>query len=269
MNELKIVAQNGQLLVDSREVAEMTGKRHNDLLRDITGYQQILENAKLRSHDFFIKSTYKVEGNNKAYNNFLLTRKGCDMVANKMTGEKGVLFTAAYVTQFEKMEQELKVSFASPSYMIDDPIKRAEKWIEERKEYQAIETKAAILEQRVSEYEPKISYLDTILNSTSTVTISQIAEDYGMTAQEMNKTLHQYGVQYKINGQWLLYSKHKGQGYTKSNTVDIVHSDGRTSVKMNTRWTQKGRLFIYETLKQQNILPLMDIEINKNIQLAN
>jgi len=104
MNELTVTNQNGLLLVDSREVAEMTNTRHGDLLEKIGGYIKHLENGKFRSQDFFIPDTYKVEGNNKTYDSFLLTRKGCDMVANKLTGEKGVLFTAAYVTKFEEME---------------------------------------------------------------------------------------------------------------------------------------------------------------------
>ncbi|PUB12587.1 Rha family transcriptional regulator [Paenisporosarcina sp. OV554] len=105
MNQLKVISINGQLITDSRDVAEMVEKRHTDLMRTISGYVETLENAKLRSQDFFIPNTYKTEGNNKTYDCFLLTKKGCDMVANKMTGEKGVLFTAAYVTQFEVMEK--------------------------------------------------------------------------------------------------------------------------------------------------------------------
>ena len=95
-------------IVDSREVAGMVGKRHSDLLESIKGYIGYLENGNFRSQDFFIKDTYKVEGNKKTYDCFLLTRKGCDMVANKMTGEKGVLFTAEYVTRFEEMENTLR-----------------------------------------------------------------------------------------------------------------------------------------------------------------
>lgn len=106
MNQLKIVNQNGQLLVDSRDVAEMTEKQHKDLLRDIRNYIEILTGADLRSLDFFIESNYQ-DGKGESRPCFLLTRKGCDMVANKMTGEKGVLFTAAYVTKFEEMEREL------------------------------------------------------------------------------------------------------------------------------------------------------------------
>jgi Rha family phage regulatory protein len=107
MHQLNVITQNGQLLVDSREVAEMTEKRHADLLRDIDGYKAILDqNADLRSDQFFVEGSYEA-GTGKPYRLFLLTRKGCDMVANKMTGEKGVLFTAAYVTRFEEMEREL------------------------------------------------------------------------------------------------------------------------------------------------------------------
>lgn len=106
---LNIVNQDGQLLVDSREVAEMTEKRHDHLLRDIETYKAVLdETPNLGSQNFFIESSYKAVGNNKSYKCFLLTRKGCDMVANKLTGEKGILFTAAYVTKFEEMEIQLK-----------------------------------------------------------------------------------------------------------------------------------------------------------------
>lgn len=106
MDRLKVINQNGQLLVDSREVAEMISIRHADLLEKIGGYVQHLTNGNFRSLDFFIESTY-VDGKGESRPCFLLTRKGCDMVANKMTGEKGVLFTAAYVTQFEEMERQL------------------------------------------------------------------------------------------------------------------------------------------------------------------
>jgi len=105
---LTVINSNGQYVIDSREVAEMTEVRHSDLLEKINGYVQTLnssENGKFRSLDFFIPCTYTVEGNTKTYPCYLLTRKGCDMIANKMTGEKGVLFTAAYVTKFEEMEQ--------------------------------------------------------------------------------------------------------------------------------------------------------------------
>ena len=95
--------------IGSREVAEMVGIQHKDLLKKVRNYQQILESAKLRPQDFFIPSTYKAENNNKTYECYLLTKKGCEMVANKLTGEKGVIFTAKYVNRFAEMEQKIKL----------------------------------------------------------------------------------------------------------------------------------------------------------------
>lgn len=109
MKDLQVTNYNGIEVVDSREVAEMVEKQHSHLCRDIAGYIDILsKNPNLDSSDFFIPSTYKQEGNGKEVRCYLLTKKGCDMVANKMTGEKGVLFTAAYVTAFEKLRQAVK-----------------------------------------------------------------------------------------------------------------------------------------------------------------
>jgi phage regulator Rha-like protein len=121
MNKLTIVNKNGQLLVDSREVAGMVEREHKEILTMIEGQKHgdgrvkhigflptISESGLFNPQDFFIKSDYKVQGNNKTYPCYLLTKKGCDMVANKMTGAKGVLFTAEYVTQFEVMEEQLK-----------------------------------------------------------------------------------------------------------------------------------------------------------------
>lgn len=112
MNGLTIINRNGISVTDSREVAIKTGKRHGDLLDTIGGYIQHLENGKFRSQDFFIKDTYKVEGNNKTYDCYLLTKQGCEMVANKMTGQKGVLFTAEYVQAFNKMEKFTQSNFS-------------------------------------------------------------------------------------------------------------------------------------------------------------
>lgn len=109
MENLKLIIRNGVPYADSRQVAEMVDKQHAHLMRDIQAYVSVLdENPKLDSQDFFIENTYKAEGNNKTYPCYLLTKKGCDMVANKMTGEKGVLFTATYIDKFYQMEEELK-----------------------------------------------------------------------------------------------------------------------------------------------------------------
>ena len=114
------------------------------------------------------------------------------------------------------------------------------------------------LSHEIEAMQPKVSYYDTILNNKSTVLITQIAQDYGMSAKAFNKILSELGVQHKVNGQWILYAKYLGQGYVQSKPVEIAHKDGHTSVKYNTEWTQKGRLFLYQGLKNHNILPLIE-----------
>lgn len=123
-----------------------------------------------------------------------------------------------------------------------------------------LEEKNQLLEQQIAEYEPKINYLDTILSSTDTVTTSQIAADYGMSAITLNKLLNKLGIQHKVSGQWILYRKHMNQGYTKSHTSEIPKADGGTKVVMNTKWTQKGRVFIYNLLIAEGYYPQMDLE---------
>ncbi|PWE71486.1 DNA-binding protein [Bacillus cereus] len=129
---------------------------------------------------------------------------------------------------------------------------------QEQQARQIAEQKNLMLTQQIAENASKITYLDQILQSQDTVTVSQIAADYGLSAMKLNKILNDEKVQYKVNNQWLLYSKHQNKGYTKSKTVDVVHTDGSRSVKMNTRWTQKGRLFIHELLTKRGIIPEMD-----------
>lgn len=108
MNQLKVVSIDGQLVTESREVAKMIGQQHKELLRSIRGYNEVLTSADLRSENFFIESTYK-NIRNQEFPCYLLTKQGCEMVANKMTGEKGILFTAAYVTKFNEMEKQPRV----------------------------------------------------------------------------------------------------------------------------------------------------------------
>lgn len=108
VNNLTIKNYNGVNVTDSREVAEMIGKNHAHLLRDIQGYIKVIsQNPKLDSDKFFVESSYK-SGTGKEYTCYLLTKQGCEMVANKMTGEKGILFTAEYVQAFNKMEEHIK-----------------------------------------------------------------------------------------------------------------------------------------------------------------
>lgn len=132
MNDLQIINYGNRLMVNSREVAVMVEKNHSHLMRDIQGYMDVLRKSNFGLSDFFIESTY-LSSQNKELPCYLISKKGCDMVANKMTGEKGVLFTAAYVTKFENMEKQLKtptsiedVLIASLQSMKDIKLKQAQ-----------------------------------------------------------------------------------------------------------------------------------------------
>ncbi|GMA70725.1 phage antirepressor KilAC domain-containing protein [Leuconostoc litchii] len=117
-----------------------------------------------------------------------------------------------------------------------------------------------VLNQQVNELKPKADYADVILNNKALVTITFIAKDYGMSGVKMNELLHELGVQYKQGTTWLLYAKHQRKGWTQSETHEVVKKDGTTKLVPNTKWTQKGRLGLYELLKENSYLPLIEKE---------
>lgn len=112
--------------------------------------------------------------------------------------------------------------------------------------------------QAIADFEPMRQYLDTILASTGTMATSQIAADYDMSARRLNIILHEEGIQHNVNGQWILYKKYMGKGYTKSETIPIVRTDGSPDTKIMTKWTQKGRIMIHEILTKRGIQAVMD-----------
>ena len=112
--------------------------------------------------------------------------------------------------------------------------------------------------QIIGEMEKKVSYLDLILSSTSTMTITQIAQDYGMSGQRMNKLLHGLRIQYKVGEQWILYAEYKDKCYVSSETIHFMTNEGVPWTTLFTKWTQKGRLFLYDILKKEVILPKME-----------
>ena len=155
----------------------------------------------------------------------------------------------AYMT-----EDTIKKAMTEPDFII----KLATELQKEREQNKQLTETCSQQQQVIGELKPKADYVDKILKSNSLVTITQIAKDYGMSGQGMNKVLHDLHIIYSCNKQWLLYSQHQAKGYTFSETVDIPREDGTTKVVMNTKWTQKGRLFLYETLKKRNLLPLIE-----------
>jgi anti-repressor protein len=123
-----------------------------------------------------------------------------------------------------------------------------------------LEETLAIQKQQITEMKPKASYYDVVLNCKDLISTSAIAKDYGKSAIWMNRYLHEKGIQFKQGDIWLLYQKYAEKGYTSTKTHSYLGSKGETRTKVHTYWTQKGRLFIYDLLKANGILPQIEME---------
>ena len=129
---------------------------------------------------------------------------------------------------------------------------------EERKRTKALSETVAVQNQQIAEMEPKASYYDVVLNCKDLVAISVIAKDYGWSANKLNRYLHEKGIQYKQGNVWLLYQKYAERGFTSTKTHNFLKPDGTIHISVHTYWTQAGRLFIYDLLKGDGILPSIE-----------
>lgn len=153
-------------------------------------------------------------------------------------------------------------------YAVDDMLNNPDALIEalqaykaERMQKLALEAENAVQKQQLIEMQPKASYYDVVLNSPDLVSITEIAKDYGWSGRRMNEHLHGKGIQFKQGDRiWFLYQKYAEKGYTSTKTHTYPATDGTIHTKVHTYWTQKGRLFIYDLLKADGILPLIEQE---------
>jgi Rha family phage regulatory protein len=200
--KLQVTTNNGIEVLDSREVAQAIEIRHADLLEKINTYSDFLANGKFRSLDFFVPSDY-VDAQGKTRPRYLLTRKGCDMVANKMTGEKGVLFTAAYVTAFEEMQKRLKTS-PSPAEQL---LAQAQLMVDQERRIAALET-------------GQTQMRDTMSTAFSALASPTVSRDHWQdeTRQKIRRVCFENGLNY--------------QQFT-AQTYDELEADAR--VKLETR----------------------------------
>lgn len=248
MNALIKIENNSELgpVVSSRIVAEELGRRHSHVIRDL---EKILLDPNVGSVIF--ESKYK-DVTGRTLKEYLLTKDGFILYMFNIQGHND--FKMAYINRFNEMEKALQ-------NRLPGTYKEALlQLVEQVEENEKLQLENTMQKQQIGELKPKANYVDTILKSKSLVTIGQIAKDYGMSAQEMNKLLQRFKIQYKQSGQWLLYSNHHAKGYTHSETTEITHKDGSVSVRMHTKWTQKGRLFLYEFLKRRDIIPVIEFE---------
>ena len=126
------------------------------------------------------------------------------------------------------------------------------------KQNRLLESRNTLLEEITAQQKPLTDYARTILSSTQTVTVTQIAQDYGYGPVRFNELLFRLHIQHKVGGQWILYIPYLNKGYVQSFSSYYLKSDGEVQVKLHTRWTQSGRLFLYEELKRAGILPLIE-----------
>lgn len=239
MNELTVFQHDAVDVVDSRQVAEMTGVRHADLLEKIDGYTKHLANGNFRSLDFFIPSTYK-DAQDKPRPCYLLTKKGCDMVANKMTGEKGVLFTAAYVTAFEAMRQHLdKGMVALPK---DYPSAL-------RALADAEEQRQALLTENTAN-KPKVIFADAVSASERSILVGELAKLLRQNGVEIGQNrlfdwmrqngflIRRQGTDYNMPTQ-----KAMEMGLFEIKETSVVHSAGNVTINKTPKVTGKGQVY--------------------------
>lgn len=248
-----------QKYIESREVAEMMKKEHNKLLRDIRVYCEHLAESNFGQGEYFEESTY-IDANNQSRPCYLVTKKGCEFIAHKMTGIKGTEFTARYIERFHEMEDVIKNQIPTGNDLIALAVIEAQKMLAQKDEQiKELESNVQQMDRLITDMAPKVDYADRILSSTDCMTVSQIAQDYGMSAKTFNKVLKQAGIQHKIGEQWILYAEHQGKGYVRSKTHEYTKGNGNTGTKLLTVWTQKGRMFLYERLKTIGVFPQMEV----------
>lgn len=161
--------------------------------------------------------------------------------------------------KFREYFIEIEEAWNSPEAVMARALRIANKELEKvKRETEALEELNAVQSQQIAELQPKASYYDVVLNCKDALSVSVIAKDYGWSAKKMNQYLHEHGVQYKQGSTWLLYARYAEQGYTSTRTNTHLGKDGDVHTSVHTYWTQKGRLFIYDLLKENGVLPLVE-----------
>lgn len=269
MNELTTIVDNDERMT-SLQIAEATGKAHKDVMRAIRKMETAWVKVQGRNFALLQKEVEVNNGGYKMQPYYSLTKEECLYIATKFNDEA----RAKLVRRWKELEEAHRPAVPQ-NYL--EALKAMVK-IEEQKQQLALENhkqqeqiadisrENVELGNKITEMLPKVSYYDRILESKSTMTVTQIAQDYGMSAVKMNRILSQLKIQRKVQGQWILYNNYVPCGYVHSKAVDIVRADGRRDVKYNTEWTVKGRIFLYNKLKESGIIPLIEQDIKKENQ---
>ena len=261
MSESNLVfkGENNQALTNSLLVAKKFGKEHKHVLEALRKLIRTAENSAVPS--MFCETEYYNE-QNKKQPMFVMNRDGFTLLAMGFTGERALKFKVEYIAAFNKMEETLKNGIYQVPQTFSDALllaaKQQKKIEEQQKELAQNAEEIKTLSNTVATMKPKADYCDLILANHATICTTSIAQNYGMSAKAFNILLRNFGVQYKVSGQWILKAKYLPYGYIQSESVVIEHNDGRKETKQHSKWTQKGHLFLYEKLKEHGVLPLIE-----------
>lgn len=259
MNEISTIVDGDRMT--SLQIAEITGKPHADVMKAIRKMEPAW--SKINEGNFSLVDYQDKKGETRPC--YSLNKEECLYIATKFNDEA----RAKLIKRWKELEEQHQKPSVPQNYL--EALKSLVK-AEEEKQQLALENKKQQeqivtisktnmeLGNKITEMLPKVSYYDKILQSNATMTVTQIAQDYGMSAMRLNKELESMRIQHKVRGQWILFAQFLEGGYVHSRAVDIVRSDGRHDVKYNTEWTTKGRIFLYESLKAKGILPLIEQE---------
>lgn len=265
MTEISTIVDGERMT--SLQIAEITGKPHADVMKAIRKMEPAW--SKINEGNFSLVEYKDKKGETRPC--YSLNKEECLYIATKFNDEA----RAKLIKRWKELEEQHQKPSVPQNYL--EALKSLVK-AEEEKQQLALENKqqqATILTiskenmelgNKITEMLPKVSYYDQILQSNATMTITQIAQDYGMSAVRMNKELESMRIQHKVRGQWILYGQFLTGGYVHSRAVDIIRSDGRHDVKYNTEWTTKGRIFLYDALKAKGILPLIEQECTPRVK---
>lgn len=234
MSDIVLSIQNGEPVASSRDIAENFGKRHSHVL---DGIQSIIHSAE-KSAQWFCESEYK-DASGRTNKMYYMNRQGFSLVVMGFTGEKALEWKIKYIEAFEEMAKQLTTPEPEPPELaLSKALVMAQGIIAREQE------RSKQLEKENAKLKPAAEYAHNMLLSDETLTVTQLAKNYGMTARKLNSLLAEWGVQRKVNDQWILYSKYINKGYVVSIPVDV----GENKTKENTRWTRTGQAFLYKQL---------------------
>lgn len=239
---INLISENGQVVVSSREVAENFGKEHRNVIQSIENISA--ENSAVTQ--MFFKTTYTA-GTGKSYPMYLMNRDGFTLLAMGFTGKEALEWKLKYIDAFNQMEQKLtNPEPESTELLLSRALIAANSVIDtERK-------KVKVLEAENAKMKPDSDYAKAMLLSDESLTTTQIAMNYGMSARKLNQILRGLGIQHTVNKQWIPYQKYLGNGYVVGHPIELPN--GKT--KEVTRWTRAGQKFIYSKLKEAGYLPV-------------